>query len=1026
MPRIPSADIGIQHAPGETLELLRNGEPVARQNFEKTIGNKAGTVAFSLWLGIDLTEGDNRFEAIVKGADGVETGRIHRSVHYPGLPVKVDLVASRSSLTADGLAPPRLAVRFLDRDGYPAREGLTGELRIVPPYRAKTKSPFELAGMPGAPPDTPRYTIGPDGIALLELEPTTSAGDVKVVIPLQNGDHEVIASLRPAMRDWILVGLAEGTVGYETLEGKLEPRSAGAGEEDLYHDGRVAFYAKGRVKGEWLLTLAYDSAKTTSPARGVYGTIDPGTYYTVYGDRATQLYDAAGAEKLYVKIEKSQFYALFGDFDTDLTRAELTRYNRTLTGLKSRYADDRYELIAFASDSNQAFVKDEIRGQGITGPYPLSRREIVVNSEKVTIEVRDRFRSELVRESRALTRHFDYDIDYVRGTLVFREAVFATDAALDHVFIVVDFESIDGGDHSLTAGGRARARVGERLELGLSHVTEGRAGDDATLSGADALYRITPETKARVEIARTTGGEADANAYLLEIEHQSASSGAKAYFREFEEGFGLGQINRSESDTRKAGLEGSYRFAKLFSLRGQAFRQENLVADGMQEVLEAETVAQFEKGSAHAGIRAARDESSGTDPRSSTLLTAGVARKFAGDKLNLLLERDQPIGGEAEAVNYPARTRLGAEYVVGDATSLFLAQEWADGAERDTRNTLVGLKSTPWKGGELATSLNRTSVSDGAIDAASLTLRQKWALGPRWSFDAGVERIETLSGEAAATPNSRAPFASGGTGDSTATTLGVTYNPGRWMWTTRLDARDATLENRRGVATSIQTDPRSDLSLLFGLQTFDRDSAAGEDSLTGNLRLGLAYRPPRGRWIVLDKLEWIEERRSGALFDLRASRLVNNLNANRRVDRWQTSLQYGAKLARETIDGVAYDGYTDLTGIETRFDVTPRWDVGLRASVLHAWTARQLDYHYGVSLGRDLMKNVWVSVGYNFAGVEDRDFSGAESRSGGPFVAFRVKFDQQSLREALNWMARPAASTQPAPPARPVPTAEPR
>ena len=1008
MPRIPSVDVGIQHAPGETVELLLNGKPVPKENFERTIRNKAGTVAFSLWLGIDLSIGDNRLEAIVKGADGVETGRLHRAVHYPGPPVQVELVASRSSLSADGLTPPVLAVRFLDRDGYPAREGSTGDCRIVPPYRAKSKSPFDLPLMPGAPPDTPRYTIGPDGIGLIELEPTTSAGDVRIVIPLQNGDHEVIATLRPAMRDWILVGLAEGTVGYETLEGSIEPGSAGARDEDLYNDGRVAFYAKGRVKGEWLLTLAYDSAKKTGPAPGVYGTIDPGTYYTVYGDRTTQLYDAASGEKLYVRIERSRFFALFGDFDTGLTETELTRYNRTLTGLKSRYGDDRYELIAFASDSNQAFVKDEIRGEGITGPYSLSRRDIVVNSEKVTIQVRDRFHSEVVLSERALTRHFDYDVDYVNGTLVFREAVFATDELLNHVFLVVDYESFDAGDHSLTFGGRARAKIGEQLELGLSHVTEGRVGGEASLSGVDALYWLTPETKARAEVARTTAGARGANAYRLEVEHQSAAGGARAYFREFEEGFGLGQINRSESGTRKAGLEGTYEFDKLFSLRGQAFRQENLVVDGTQDVIEAETVAQFDKGSAHAGIRAARDEVPGAEARSSTLLTAGVTHKVLDDRLNLLLERDQPIGGQAEAVHYPARTRLGAEYRLGESASVFVAQEWADGAERDSRNTLLGLKSTPWTGGELATSLNRMRASDAATEAASLALRQKWALGPRWSLDAGLERIETLSGDAVQRPNVNVPFASGANGDSTATTLGVTYNPGQWLWNARLDVRDATLEDRRGLATSVQTDPRSDLSLLFGLQAFDRDSAAGEKSTTGDVRLGLAYRPPRGRWILLDKLEWIEDRRSGGLFELRGSRLVNNLNANHRVDRWQTSLQYGSKLARETIDGVVHDGYTDLTGLETRFDVTPRWDLGLRASVLRAWSAGQSDSQYGVSVGHDLIKNVWLSFGYNFAGFDDRDFAGTETRSRGPFLAFRVKFDQQSLREALQWAGRPA------------------
>ena len=124
------------------------------------------------------------------------------------------------------------------------------------------------------------------------------------------------------------------------------------------------------------------------------------------------------------------------------------------------------------------------------------------------------------------------------------------------------------------------------------------------------------------------------------------------------------------------------------------------------------------------------------------------------------------------------------------------------------------------------------------------------------------------------------------------------------------------------------------------------------------------------------------------------------------MNRWQTSLQYGAKFVRDTIDGVAYDGYTDLVGLESRYDLTPKWDVGLRGSVLHAWAVDQLDHSYGVSVGHNLMQNVWISLGYNLTGFDDRDFSAAESTSQGPFLRFRIKFDQVSLREAAGWFGR--------------------
>ena len=41
----------------------------------------------------------------------------------------------------------------------------------------------------------------------------------------------------------------------------------------------------------------------------------------------------------------------------------------------------------------------------------------------MTIEVRDRLRSDRIVESRMLTRYIDYDIDYLAGTLRFREPI---------------------------------------------------------------------------------------------------------------------------------------------------------------------------------------------------------------------------------------------------------------------------------------------------------------------------------------------------------------------------------------------------------------------------------------------------------------------------------------------------------------------------------------------------------------------------------------------------------------------------
>src|SRR6185503_7151664 len=198
-----------------------------------------------------------------------------------------------------------------------------------------------------------------------------------------------------------------------------------------------------------------------------------------------QRYDAATQHHLYVKLERPQFYALFGDFDTGLTQTELARYSRSLSGFKSEYGGEKFSYKAFAANTSQRFVRDEIQGDGTSGLYRLSGQHIVINSEKIAIETRDRFHSQEVVETHSLLRHIDYDIDYTNGTLFFREPIFSRDTDLNPVFIVADYEVQEGG--------------------------------------VEVKVKLLPDTQLRLEAAGSDGELADIDrrggAYLAEIEH---------------------------------------------------------------------------------------------------------------------------------------------------------------------------------------------------------------------------------------------------------------------------------------------------------------------------------------------------------------------------------------------------------------------------------------------------------------------------------------------------------------------------
>ena len=154
----------------------------------------------------------------------------------------------------------------------------------------------------------------------------------------------------------------------------------------------------------------------------------------------------------------------------------------------------------------------------------------------------------------------------------------------------------------------------------------------------------------------------------------------------------------------------------------------------------------------------------------------------------------------------------------------------------------------------------------------------------------------------------------------------------------------------------------------------------------------------------MDRLDFKFDSTDGGGFDSDSRRIVNNLNLNFKPDHHlQLALQYGAKYVLETIDDDTYTGFTDLVGLEARYDITRHWDVGVRGSVLHSWNAGQMDYSTGASVGYAIVKNAWLSVGYNFTGFEDEDFSAGSYTAKGPFLQFRLKFDQQTVREMVDW-----------------------
>lgn len=1012
-PALPLVKVAVKHARGSAVELKVNGQAVDPLRYEGAVLSPDGEWQLSNWRSVNLVAGANVLETTVRDAQGAVLLEERRTLHYSVVPARAVLDAQRSRLVADGRTQPVLAVRLLDRLGKPVRKGLSGEFLVDAPYVAQQQVEAlrrdPLSGNLGG---KPRFQIGDDGIALIALQPTARSGEVVLHFDFgENRVQEVRAWLDAELREWVLVGFAEGTLGRKRLEGNMEALRDSGVADQLFDQDRIAFYAKGQVKGEYLLTAAYDSAKEkgTQTRTALRQVIDPAQYYTLYGDATQAQADAASTGKLYLKIEKKQFYALFGDHDTGLTVTELGRYSRTLTGLKSEYKGERFSYSAFAARTSQSFMKDELQGDGTSGLYRLRARNILVNSEKVRIEVRDRFQPDRVLASRSLTPYIDYSIDSTQGTLMFREPVASRDASFNLVFIVAEYESDDQANERWTYGGRAAMRVGEKNEIGLTRLHEGNAGREATLTAADATVRLGDTTRLRAEVAtsrrETASGTQSGQAYLVEAIHDDGKFAARTYASEQQPNFGLGQQAAAGVGQRKVGADARLKVTDEVQVQGEAYRQQDLTTGANRQVAEARAQWTGKDGlTLSGGARRAAEEDSAAKEARVSQVTGGVAYETLERRLVLRAATELDLGSQG-TTNFPNRVLLGADYRITPQTAVVAQHEIARGDAVRADTTRIGLRSQLWTGAEAQVGAGSQAALDADRLYASMGLVQRLKLSEHWSAHASFDRVHTL--RTSANPLGPAqPLASGTTTtnasygllteDYTAASLGLAYLDDVWSANGRAEWRGSASSTKVNLVLGAQRRLDRGRVVAAGLVLTKEQGSAPARNVSA--RLSYAFRPDDSKLIWLNRLEYVEQGSDSFGARQFTRKLINNFNANWKASpRTQVAFQYGAKYVSEMLVTTTYSGYTDLLGLEMRRDIAAKWDMGLHAGMLHSWTGGSRSYHAGLSAGYRMATNTWVTVGYNRAGFQDRDFSGSEYRSKGFYVNLRIKFDQDTF-----------------------------
>jgi len=444
-------------------------------------------------------------------------------------------------------------------------------------------------------------------------------GDHQVTVSVESPGGEGLRVERPLHApdsEWFFVGLADLTVGTSSVNGPADLLSGEGGliedatgtpfDDEVYVNGRAAFYLKGVIRGEYLLTASLDTRDQPledilkgldqKDPQSLFRRIQPDEVYAVYGDDSTTIQDAPTQGKFYVRLERGDSYALWGNFTSGLTGTDLAQVDRALYGAKlhwespdkTAHGDDRSKVDVFAASPDTALGRDEFQGTG-GSVYFLRNQDLTVGSERLRVEIRDRD-SGIVLESKYLIPFTDYTIDYIQGRVVLTTplATVAEDGQLisngslsgNPVFLVARYEHTPSftDTDNLALGGRAETWVNDKLKVGITASQEEQEAEDQKLVGADVTYRHSDGTYVKAEVAHTEGngfGEdssfdggftfggqpqvadenVDAEAYRIEgaIDFsdikEDAEGDATFYYQHRDRGFSApGQLTAGETD----------------------------------------------------------------------------------------------------------------------------------------------------------------------------------------------------------------------------------------------------------------------------------------------------------------------------------------------------------------------------------------------------------------------------------------------------------------------------------------------
>lgn len=969
--------VTVEASPGDIIQLMLNGFPIAIDTVR--IDGKLD------FLNNDVPPGDIVFTANLLDKNKLIRASAEISMHILGPPETIKIELEKEKLFADGISASKGVIKVFDRWNYQIQDGIiltvsadSGQITSddIDIYKSGVQIPLK------------------EGIASFEYVSGSNSGGARIKVNIGELQSFSEIGLHTPVEKFSIVGIASGTAQSSQASGD---RSLLASKNDypdgLSADGRVALYARGTVFEDYRLITSLDTDRKER-AR-FYRELDPDFLYSIYGDNSMLFYDAQTTHPLYARIERNKSYLMLGDFNTELTKQEFTLYNRTLYGVKAVHESKTWNITSFGSLTDRKVVQRELRGTGLSGMYDVGNINITVGSEKVRIETRDRFQSQVLLKQSDLYRFSDYEIDYAQGTIFFKQPVPAIDAFGNPVYIVISFEAYDNRDKSILAGGRFEHQITDGLTMGVSGVVEEQQPSNYSLVGGDVKYTVGEKFSVSSELGLSNHFTGVGRAYKIESDIKPISElTLRGYYRNVEKDF----INITQSGsgrelgTKKYGVSGNTQLSSTTKLSGDYYNslQETIKGDveinslsGSIEQTFAEGFSSLVKLEDFRYDGPARDTSNNNFTTHS-LLGTGRINYRAADRLTLAVQYERNLGENVD-ITRPNSTSLFAEYKLLEQVSLQAQQKfYEDGGSLSS----FGVNSSPLEGTSLYGKYEIGNAIGQHRNMLSIGLKNKLKLTSDLAANFGFEKAKSLENRLGETP----------TDDHTAISGSLEYLPEKPI--------KATVKSEYGVDKfskksnyfiGLDFKVHPDLSMI-GKYRLLFDNAIHNNGYQNryHLIIGSAYRPIKTNWLnIIGKIELKGDNNHyiAPFLDDRAS-IASVHSYIEPIKRVELGIKLAYKLGWQRSNDFEQNTHTEFYLVNAKYYFTQSLDVGGEFRLMKQAEVKDLTLGYHAELGYVVLNNLRISAGYNFKGYKEKDLVEYSLWSKGPFVRMSFKFDE--------------------------------